>query len=193
MNDVRQVYIDKGHSLLNRHYYESVQADFAEVKKEYPFCFLTIPPTVEPQEAKIYVVAANSQLITACHAVKEDFLGDYSKELWLSIPADYKDKGCKVYGGPWIDINRIPEAYRHFYMAKGSDKNHGYELCVGVPDSFRSLKNVILENIRTAEHLLIAYENYLCRNTDTIVVEGYSHGDKGIREYDKNRKKYKST
>ena len=55
------------------------------------------------------------------------------------------------------------------------------------------MDNVILENIRTAEHLLIAYENYLCGNTKTVVVEEYSHGDQGIKEYAKEQNKYKGS
>lgn len=191
MHDGRQADVNKNQSLLIEQYYEDVLSDFAEVKEEYPYCYLTIPPTVEPQKAEIYVVAANYRLITECHAVKEDFTRVYSKELWLSIPKDYKDNGCIVYGGAWIDLNRIPERYRHFYTTTDTDKNHGYELCVGVPNSFITLNNVILENIRTAEHLLVAYENYLCGNTDSIIIEGYSHGNRGIREYEKNKKKYK--
>lgn len=190
MYDGRQVDFRNDQVLLIKQYYKDVLSDFAEVKEEYPFCYLTIPPTVEPQRAEICVVAANCRLIAECYAVKEDFIGDYSKKLRLSIPADYKDKGCKVYGGAWIDSNKIPEAHRHFYPARGLYKSYGYEFCVGVPDSFKTLKNVILENIRTAEHLLIAYENYLCGNTDSIVIEGYSHGDRGILEYGKNKEKY---
>ena len=192
MNDRRQNDNELDQAALIKEYYDGVKKDFAEVKEEYPFCYLSILPTIEPARARIYVVAANRNLISACHAVKEDFTENYSKELWISIPADYKEKGCKVYGGNWIDAKRIPEEHRHFYLAQGEYKNYGYEFCVGVPASFQSLKNVILENIRTAEHLMIAYENYLCGNTDTIVIESYSHGDKGIQEYGRNRKRYKS-
>lgn len=192
MNDGRRNDVENDQSLLIKQYYENVLSDFSEVKEEYPFCYLIIPPTVEPTRARIYVVAANRQLISDCYAVKGDFTGNYSKELWISIPADYKEKGCKVYGGAWIDVNRIPDEHRHFYPAGSEYKRYGYEFCVGVPDSFKTLKNVILENIRTAEHLLIAYENFLCGGTNTIVIEGYAHGYKGIREYGKNKKRYKN-
>jgi len=55
------------------------------MKTQYPFCYLTIPPTVEPSQAEIRVVAVNKRLIEAVGGVESDFLGDYSKELHLIV------------------------------------------------------------------------------------------------------------
>ena len=176
---------------LVQDYYTDVKRDFSEVKEEYPFSYLTILPTIEPKIAIIHAVAAHRDLIESCHAVEEDLKGHYSKELLISIPVDYMKKGCNVYGGAWIDLNQIPYKHRHVHPVSGEYKKYGYEFCVGVPDSFLEMSNVILENIRTAEHLLISYENYLCGNTKTIEIVEYSHGDKGIREYANEQNNYK--
>ena len=71
-------------------YYRNVFEDFEELKRVYPFCYLTILPTVEPREASIRVVAADKGLIDITGATEDDFLGEYSRELWIGIPLSYK-------------------------------------------------------------------------------------------------------
>jgi hypothetical protein len=58
------------------------------------------------------------------------------------------------------------------------------------PESFPLMKNVILENIRTAENMLIAYERVMAGESETLDLIAYSHGDKGREQFKKNRKKY---
>ena len=78
---------------------------------------------------------------------------------------------------------------RHFYE-KG--KNGMREFCVGVNESFQTLNNVILENVKTAENMLIAYEQVQKGITLRARLIGYAHGNKGEKEYERDRKKYKS-
>ena len=138
-----------------RKYYEDVKKDFDELKIEYPYSTMFMPPTVEPEEIRLRVVAVHRDIIRASRAEEEDFLEEYSKELQIEIPWDYKKQGCKVYGGVWLQEELIQEADRHFYEKR---KNGTREFCVGVNKSFRTLNNVILENVKTAENMLIAYE-----------------------------------
>ena len=57
--------------------------DYRELKLQYPFSTLSIPPTVYPCEATLKVIAAHKDFIDKIGAVEEDFLGNYSKELYI--------------------------------------------------------------------------------------------------------------
>lgn len=171
-----------------RKYYEDVKKDFEELKTEFPYSRMYMPPTVEPKQIRLRVVAVHRDIILASRADEEDFLEEYSKELQILIPWDYKKQGCKVYGGAWLQEELIQEVDRHFYE-KG--KNGMREFCVGVNRSFQTLKNVILENVKTAENMLIAYEHVQRGITPRAKLIGYAHGDKGERDYERDRKKYK--
>lgn len=166
-------------------YFNSIIEDYREVENVYPFSYLTIPPTVKSSIAKIKLLAINSELIDLTHATEVDLIGDYSRELWIDIPFDYKMNGCIVYGGKWIDKSKIPLGQQHFYEY---DSNKGYRLCVGVPESFIVMNNVILGCARTADHILTAYADFMSGRTDRIILKEYSHGETGINEYRKIKK-----
>ena len=181
-----------GHSLTEiesaRVYVEDVFADIQQARKKYPFIEATLLPTVDPTPIQLRVVAVNKSLLEQTNATCEDFVGPYSKELEIIVPFDYKNAGCKVYGGKWIDTIMVKEEYQHF---NGKRKDGCYLFCVGVPESFPQMENVILENIKTAEKILIAYELYQTGETKILELNAYSHGTKGINEYIEDKKKYK--
>lgn len=166
-------------------YYKNIRNDYEELKKVYPYCYLSILPSVEAKTATIKVIAVDQYIINLTGATEEDCINDYSKELWISIPTNYKSIGCHIFGGKWIDKDKIPQSEQHFYEF---DIKRGYKLCVGVPDSFRDMKNVILENVKTADHILTAYADYLSGRTNRIVLRQFSHGERGINEYKKSKK-----
>lgn len=170
-------------------YYHNVSLDYRELREQYPYCYLTILPTVEPKLATIRVVAANKDLIEMTGAVESDFIGEYSRELHIEIPMDYKRTGCKVYGAKWVDIDRFDDRDRHFYHCDHRDPR-GYELCVGLPESFPLMKNVILENVRTAENMLIAYERVMTGVSENLELIAYAHGDAGKKQFQHNRLRY---
>ena len=167
-------------------YYKSVQKDFKELKSVYPFSYLTILPTVEASTAIIKVIAVSKNIIDITGATKEDLVGNYSKELWIDVPIKYKEDGCNVFGGKWIDKKKIPQDQQHFYNL---DPLKGYRLCVGVPESFRTMENVILEKVRTSDHILTAYADYMSGRAKMIILKQYSHGDRGVYEYRKEKRK----
>ena len=171
-----------------RVYVEDVFADIQQARKKYPFIEATLLPTVDPTPIQLRVVAVNKSLLEQTNATCEDFVGPYSKELEIIVPFDYKNAGCKVYGGKWIDTIMVKEEYQHF---NGKRKDSCYLFCVGVPESFPQMENVILENIKTAEKILIAYELYQTGETKILELNAYSHGTKGINEYIEDKKKYK--
>lgn len=162
------------------------------MKEQYPFCYLTIPPTVKPSMAEIRVIAANKGLINAVSGVESDFLCNYSKELHLIVPVDYKDRGCMVYGAGWLKTEKLSNEDIHFFHDKGKliRTRHGLQICVGTPESFALMKNVILENVRTAENMLIAYEHVMTGTTDILEMIAYAHGDVGRAQFQKNRNRY---
>lgn len=172
-----------------REYYQSVKRDFEELKKEYPFSTIYLPPTREPICVRIRVVAVNNKILQISSGEETDYLGKYSRELKLDVPYNYREVGCNVYGGRWIIEGAIHEADRHFYE-KGKDGTR--LLCVGTRKSFQKLRNVILENVKTAENMLIAYELVQEGITRRAEIIGYSHGNRGEIEYEKDRRKYES-
>lgn len=172
-------------------YYESVKRDFVELKRVYPFASLTILPTVEPHDVIITVIAVSNSIIEAVFGTEDDFTGKYSKLLKIDIPTDYKNNGCKVYGGKWVDFSKIENKDIHFFHEKGKviEKYGGYQMCVGTPESFRKMDNVILEAVKTADNTLVAYERLLTGQSKTLELLAYSHGISGRKEYliDKKR------
>ena len=153
-------------------YYQNVQADITELIQEYPFTKRVIIPVVIPEPIILNVVAVNIGIIRECNAQEKDFKGAYSKELKIVIPYDYRRNGCKIYGASWIDLGKIPPKDHHF----NGKENGKYLFCVGVPQSFMHLKNVLLENVRTAENMMIAYESYQRGITNKVDLIAYSHG-----------------
>lgn len=168
-------------------YDRSVAEDISELKTIYPFTTYSCYPTTTKKPITIKVIAADINLIQKTCATKEDFLHEYRKDLEIIVPFSYKETGCIVYGGQWLDLNKIPSECRHFFQ-KCEDGR--FSLCVGVPDSFKLMKNVILENVRTAANMLNAYEFYLTGKTKKLELIAYAHGQKGIYEYYEKKEKY---
>lgn len=173
-------------------YYEHVKRDFIELKENYPFSHITILPTAKPSNVLITVIAVCKHLIDAVQGYPEDFTNEYSKKLLLKIPYDYKTIGCEVYGGRWVDTKLFHNKDVHFFHVgeKLVRTEHGLKMCVGVPASFPNMKNVILESVRTAENMLVAYERVQTGASKELCLNAYSHGDLGIEEYKKDRKRY---
>ena len=173
-------------------YYDTVIADFRKLKETYPFSYLTILPTVKPELATIRVVAANRELIDMVGAVETDFKGEYSRELYLVVPLQYKQKGCEVYGAAWVDVKCFESKDIHFFHDNGNliRTRFGLKMCVGTPESFPLMRNVILENVRTAENMLIAYERVMTGASDNLELIAYAHGANGRKQFQQNRARY---
>ncbi|MEG0835763.1 MAG: hypothetical protein RR413_10005 [Christensenellaceae bacterium] len=173
-------------------YYKKVKHDFEELRKRYPFSELILPPTVKPSQAKIISIAVEKRLVEAINGRQNDFLGTYSKQIYLEIPFDYAQRGCIVYGGKWIDVSNLKPRDIHLYGNKKLLINnpYGYELCVGTPESCSHMRNVILEAVRTADNLLVAYERVQTGESSDLILHAYSHGVAGRNEFVKDRMKY---
>ena len=164
--------------------------DFHELIIQYPFSTITFLPTVYPSPAILRVIAVHKKLIDEVMGTSSDFTGIYSKELFVEVPFDYQRNGCDLYGASWVDLHRIEEKDRHFFNECRKTR-HGYKLCVGVPESFPLMNNVVLENVKTAENMLIAYERIMCGETSVLEdVKTYSHGTAGRLEFKKDKKRY---
>ncbi len=179
--------------VLEKVYRECVKRDFDELIREYPFSQLTFLPTIHFEPAIVRTVAVHKDLVEEVRGKKEDFMGMYSKELYIIIPRDYKQTGCKVYGAPWLDFEKIKAEDIHFFLDKengASTASRGFHMCVGVPASFPRMKNVLLENVRTADNMLVAYKNAMINDSDTIELKAYSHGDKGEEEFITDKRRF---
>ena len=171
-------------------YYNAVISDVRELKKQYPFTKIILLPTTSISQIELDITAVRAEIISQTGAIEADFLGKFSRQLHLIIPYDYRKNGCLVYGGKWIDLRNIPDRYQHFNEVR---KDGSLLFCVGVPESFLQLKNVILECVKTADNMLTAYEKYQCGRSKSLELISYSHGEKGINEYKREKKKYKTT
>jgi hypothetical protein len=167
-------------------YYDDVRRDFKELHAQYPYSSYRVPLRPLPGIVTIRVVAASAALLQEVRGVEADFLGEYSKELFVDVPLDYKRFGCRVFGAGWIDASRVRDQECHFY----NRSSRGYELCVGVFDSFPLMENVILECVRTADHMLVAYERLMRGESSSLELLAYSHGEKGRREFQQDEGRY---
>lgn len=174
---------------MNRlEYFEKVYRDLGELYVVYPFCKVEFPPIESKEDVIITVVAANNSLIDQIDGSESDFLGYYSRKLIVVVPSDYCINGCDVYGGAWIDRNKIPPADHHWFS--WNPEYQCLKLCVGVPASFCEMNNVILENVKTAENMLIAYECYQRGLTKNLQLNAYSHGEDGWKQYEAQKRIY---
>ena len=166
-----------------RQYYSHLMRDYNALILQYPFSTITFLPTVEPSPAILKVIAVHKKLIDEVEGSSSDFTGKYSKELFIEVPFDYQSKGCDVYGASWVELHRIKSKDRHF-LNKCKKSKHGYKLCVGVPESFPLMGNVLIEIVKTAENMLIAYERIMCGETTSLKdLKTYSHGGAGKQEF----------
>lgn len=168
-------------------YYENVVKDIEEAKKFYPFIHVTCLPTTIPREITLKVIVASAELIKITAGCETDFLGPYTKEVFVRIPYNYKYEGCIIEGAPWINTEKICPEDRHFYKGE----YFGFRFCLGVPESFAKLENVLLENLKTVDNMMVAYERLLRGADCSLSLKAYSHGKGGIAEYRSDRKRYK--
>ena len=170
-------------------YYKAVMSDVRELKELYPFTKMILLPTKSVSQIELDITAVRAEIIGQTGAIEADFLGEFSRRLHLVVPYDYRKNGCLVYGGCWIDRQTIPVKDQHF---NGVAKDGSLLFCVGVPGSFAQLKNVILENVKTADNMLTAYEKYQCGRSKSLELISYTHGERGINEYKREKKRYKT-
>lgn len=172
-----------------RKYEQQVYADLHELVSVFPFTRIVYQPFSVPHEIVLQIVAVENVLINHTHAKENDFLGPHSFEVHLLIPYNYREAGCKVFCHRWEDIEKVPPEDLHFHHF--DKRNDHLQLCVGVPDSFRKMRNVILESSRTASKILQAYHLFLSGVTASVELLAYSHGYKGLEEYVQNKKRFR--
>ena len=173
-----------------RQYRSHLLRDFHALIVQYPFSTITFLPTVNPSPAILKVIAVHKELIDEVMGASSDFTGIYSKELFIVVPFDYHKNGCDLYGASWVDLNRLEIKDWHFLYECRKTK-HGFKLCVGVPESFHLMNNVLLENVKTAENMLIAYERIMRGETSVLEdLKTYSHGKAGRSEFINDKKRY---
>lgn len=139
---------------------------------------------------QLSVLAVNSKFMRASFSKPTDYLSDHSRLITVKIKDNYCVAGCEVRCDLWVLNEKIPISDRHYNRHNPYDSDIRPNLCVGTPESFIKLSNPILESIRTAEIILTAYHLFLIGETDQIELLGYSHGDKGRKEYEKDKSKF---
>jgi hypothetical protein len=105
---------------------------------------------------------------------------------------EYREVGCNVYGAGWVDIGRFDENDIHFFADDGKliPSKHGFHLCVGTPESFPMMQNVILENVRTADNMLVAYERVMVGASNKVELIAYAHGNEGRKQFSHNKSRF---
>lgn len=176
--------------LLNEHppltYYNEVFDLLRKIECSYKYFRIILLPTLRPTLIGCEIIAVNNTIINSTHATKFDLTNEFSKEVWIVIPTKYKTNGCDVYGGEWIDETKIDNDSKHFYKLEDFSF---YKFCVGIDEEMAKSKNIVLENIKTIENVLVEYEKMmvgLCKSYEGL---HYSHGLEGIYEYRRKNKK----
>lgn len=176
---------------VSNEYDLQINSELEIVKSEYPF-IKEIPTNIASTSylRTFRVIAVHSRVISDEMGFEEDYINEYSKEIFLIIPKDYKVNGCIIYGAKWLNLKDIPDNDLHIY--KNKDNNGYHKLCVGVDGSFINLRYPILESIRTSDKILTAYKLYLEGVTSKVILFAYSHGEKGKKEYGRDKGKYRT-
>lgn len=123
-----------------------------------------------------------------------------SKRILLLVDNDYVRKGATPYAlEGWSGLDMIDSSDRHFYDTQKPREDcpplmefwerGAKEICPCVPMAVLEMENPLLENVRTVDHLLSAYEQFLKGNTSRVVLREYSHNEEGEREYARERKR----
>ena len=158
-----------------------IQKDFTELRRKYPFT-----KVIQQNKYEIHyeVFAINIELLKKLD-IDEDYLRDetYHKRIYLIVKNDYLTNGPIVYSlEDWPNLDKIPENNMHFYFNKLVN-GRGYRTCSCVQIANRHMDNPLLENVKSTEMLLSAYELFLLGINDIVVLRQYSHGDKGVEEF----------
>lgn len=160
-----------GHIQQVLEYYPLIKIDKIIPLSEYPLYTLR-----GPLVPKIYL---NKYSLSY-----EDLLlaGEKVLSVYVVIPENYLDKGCKVYDTEkTINWDNVPYKHRHL---NGSNE-YGNELCTHLPEESRDMDNPILENLHTTYRLFQEYKKFLI--TGKWKLKEYSHGDLGVKEYENRR------
>ena len=168
----------------NKLYFYAVNRDIIEASKYYPWINEIYVPTVVPTTRVYEVIAVNKKIIDLTKAEREDFTEDYSKKVYIIVPPDYPFCHCLIFGGQWIKEYKLQAEDVHFKELFDGIKF----FCVGVPKSVLNFSNIILENLRTVENMLIAYELYQKGKSSRLELLAYSHGEEGKLEYERRFK-----
>ena len=184
--------IDLDEKVILPFYYEMVFQDYAELKAAYPFSHLLVPPTVKPSLASVTVVAVSKAIIDAVDGRPEDFTGEYSKVIYIELPMGYWNKGCNVYGCKWFDGSKFRARDIHLFPTRDKliENRFGYQMCIGIPESFMSMNNVLLGAVKTADNMLVAYERVQSGISNQVILNAYTHGNAGKVEYQNDRRRY---
>lgn len=176
-----------------------IEDDYKELTCYYPFSSIVFFDNNAKYAACIKTVAASIELINAINGKEEDFTREYSKTIYVFVPWDYYTSGCQVYGCGWIDFSIVLNDDKHFYVDyvtsvcnKRVEQTFlltpfGYRMCVGTPESFVLLKNVVLENVKTADNMLVGYERMMRGICRRLNVRSYRHGNLGRKEFAQER------
>lgn len=176
-----------------------LKGDFSELRKEYPFSRMVyVKADLICFEVWTY---SSTDLAKFCLSFDEIKLVQNSRRAYLIAREDYVRSGALVYAfGGWDNLSRIEKKDQHFYnpsIPEGIEygpllnfiKNGGREVCVCVPSDVPTMDNPLLENVKTLDHMLAAYDQVIRGKSDRVVLHAYSHGLKGIEEYEKDRRR----
>lgn len=171
-------------------YVFNVEKDIFEVKKNYPFTSEVIIPFSNFQVTKVYeIYLVNKNLVEITLLSKKECKEKMGyRKVVVIIPTHYKKEGCNVFIQKIFTKESIPCKHVH----TNGTFSDCYEFCAGVPESFKKLENVILENCRTTENYLTQIDSYLKKRSSEIHMLEFSHGAEGEKEYGNQRNKYKT-
>lgn len=177
-----------------------IKKDFRELKSYYPFSQMVF---VSSNEIHFEIYAINNKEVKLLHLKRTKIENEkYSKRIYVVVSEDYLLVGPHIYSMErWNNLHLIPYECKHFYDYEKYEyiegkivttkpyylQGRGYLTCTSVSKANKTMKNPLLENVKSAEMMLRAYELFIRGINDKIVLRQYSHGDQGIKEYEKER------
>ncbi len=104
------------------------------------------------------------------------------------VPENYISKGVEVYDlYKKIDVNFIKNNYPEHLHFNEYNTLHGNLICTHISGCEQYSDNIIFENINSAHYYYLNYINL--KNKNPFNMKEYSHGLKGLEEFEKERLK----
>lgn len=117
--------------------------------------------------------------------IDAEYLSFYAR---IIIPKDYMSKGVEVYDlYKKIDVDFIKKNYPQHLHFNALNTVHGNLLCTHISGCEKYCDNIIFEIINSAHYYYLNYVNL--KNNNPFTMKEYSHGSKGIEEFEKERLK----
>ena len=167
---------------------DKVEDKLKEVFENYPYLHKKILPLNAYLPIVLEGYLVTKQECIDCKIRSESDAKYFSFYARIFIRLKYKYEGIEVYDlYQKIDVNFIYKNYpEHLHFNEFNTVN-GNLICTHINGCESYSDNIIFENINSAHFYYLNYINL--KNGNTFNMKEYSHGSKGLKEFNAERKK----